>query len=308
MRTVIGGNGTDTTSAALALMDDNSELILMHLFLIGLPEHPQAIYATDFEAPLVWRPRGTFLPAVITRSTVTSQIGLQVDTMDVAYAPANKSFTDSVVDTSPLQLAQIGFYDNWPIRVWRVIMPKFGDADSIGAYVLFGGRVAQTVVDEQKIVFTINSFLDVVNQQIPANVIESTNVLASFAGAHPPTGFATVPQFTVFADGTQTVIDGDCTNFAGHIFSDHVFQNGWLVFNSPTSGLRSIFATIADNTSFTDGGGHVHNRFTIFGELPWTPVGSDTFFVSAPFPVDQADESGVGYFGFPYVPDPEGGV
>src|SRR5581483_1093340 len=170
------------------------------------------------DIPLYWGQVGTFIPGVTQRSQVTVKIGLQVDSVTFSYSPSNRIFTNSVATTSPIQLAYTGYYDLKPVRIWRCFQPTPGDANSLGATPLFGGRVNSCEVGRDWIKFTVNSFLDVLNQKIPANVIENTNPLASYAGAKPPAGFSNIPRFLTINPSTNSVLTLQCLNFPGHIF------------------------------------------------------------------------------------------
>jgi Uncharacterized conserved protein (DUF2163) len=310
MRKVTGGNGTDTTAAVATWLAAGNEFRLANLYLIGEPEDPMAVWLTDYEAPLLWPVWGTFQPAVISRGTVTSKIGLEVASLDVTWTPKQPAaFTQSVSTASPYQLAQLGYYDNWRVRLWTVYMPMPGDANTYGCSELFGGRVADTTVERGAIKFTVNSFLDVVNQYVPTNVIELTNTLASYTAATPPKGFSHIPQFNVVQGDSPTEVIGDMTYPNLHsILNANVCQHGYLVFNSgPGATLGGVWASIQQNIKITLPGGYNqpnsdYNQFILYTPLPWAPTpGVDTFYVSGQAPIDQSDGS---YFGFPYVPNP----
>lgn len=297
MRKVWGTNGEDNTAAAFAWLKVNRVIEgLPHLYLIGEIGDPNAIWATDYSRALTWGP-GTFPPAVISRGSITTKIGLDVATLDLTYSPANRIITQDTRTTSPLHLAQHGFYDSppWRVRIWRVIMSTPGDCNTFGAYELFGGRIANSAVDRLKVVWKVNSWLDVLNQKVPSNVIENTNVLASYAGAHPPSGFSTIPRFSVAADSDETVLILDCTSSAGHIFDENVFAGGWMMFDfasagSPNETLGGFWSIVGGNKDFIDGLGYHHNRVQLYTPLIFPPTpGADTCFVSAPFPVDASD-------------------
>jgi Uncharacterized conserved protein (DUF2163) len=317
MRSVTGGNYQDTTSAVQAYLAANTELWMANLYLIGPPEHPQALRLTDWESPLWWIPGGKFLPAAgITRGKITSKIGLDVASLDLTWSPANRTFTQNLSTSSPLQLAQLGFYDNWPVRVWRLYMPTPGDANTLGAMALFGGRIAQTSVDRAQIKWTVNSWLDVVNQQVPSTVIENTNTMSGFAGAVPPYGFNFIPQFQVVEAVDTNIVVAACTGpqDAGRIFSYNAFYQAALVFNNgPNSTLGGLWAIIGQSEPWPGypsppPGGYTANQFNLYGNLPWPPTANDTFFVSSPPLVDSADQASGLFYGFPYVPSPETAV
>jgi hypothetical protein len=303
MRTVIGGNGSDTTAAVLAYLAANNSFRLANLYLIGNPEDPNAIWLTDYDSPLLYSCWGMFRPGVITRGQVTSEFGLDVQSLDLTWSPEATSIGMSIPTANPFQLAQMGFYDNWPVRVWTVYMPTPGDANTLGASELFGGRIAKSSTNAAGIIFTVNSFLDVVNEYVPANVVEVLNTLAAYAGATPPQGFSTIPQFSVAAGPSITEINGACTTDPGQVFDANAFQGGFLVFNSgPGATLAGVWSAIQGNIRVTIAGTD-YNQFNLYQPLPWPPTpGVDTFYVSAASPINKADGS---YYGFPFVPAPE---
>lgn len=314
MRSVLGGDGSDTTSAVAAWLSAGNEFAMANVYLIGEPEDPMALWLTDWESPLCWPiwtkekvAPGTpnaFDPAVIKRSTVSSKIGLDVQTLTITWTPKAGTPSQSIATATPHQLAQLGFYDNWPVRVWTCYMPTPGDANTYGCSELFGGRIATPTVARNAITFKVNSWLDVVNHTVPTNVIELLNTAASYAGATPPAGFSQIPVFNVITGGSPTMVIGDCVSpSAHHIFSTNAFQRGFLVFkDGPGATLARMWSAIKANNSVNVSGTN-YNQFLLYAPLPWAPTpGVDTFYVSAAAPINQADGS---YYGFPYVPNPE---
>lgn len=303
MRQVIGGDGSDKTSLVQAWLASGAPLTLANLYLIGELEDPLAIWLTDWESPLLWSAWGTFRPAVVKRGTVESKIGLEVSNLDVTWSPRVAPFTQNTSTANPYQLAQMGYYDNWKVRIWTVYMPTPGDANTYGASELFGGRVADTTIERGVVHFQVNSFLDVVNQDVPSNLIELTNTLAAYTAATPPKGFSNIPQFDVIAGDSPTEVIGDMTSPDPHsILDTNVCQHGYLVFNRTANAtLGGVWAAIQQNIRVTLPD-REYNQFVLYTPLPWTPTpGLDTFYVSGSAPIDKSDGD---YFGFPYVPDP----
>jgi hypothetical protein len=304
MRTCIDGAGNDSTAAVVAYLLAGNEFILKTLYLIGEPDDPHAIWLTDNEAPLLWSCWGTFKPAVIRRGTVSSKVGLDVTTLSVAWNPPVPATFGATIDTaSPYQLARMGYYDNWTFRAWTVYMPTPGDANTFGCSELFGGRIASSSTQRGQIQFEVNSFLDVVNETVPLNVIQITSTLAGNVVATPPRGYSVVPQFITVAGSNNTTILGDCTNIGGApIFPTNSLQLGYLVFNGGEgSTLQGVFSAVLTNYNAIVGAVH-HNGFVLFSALPWSPVaGVDTFYVSAAAPVDISEGA---TDTFPFVPSP----
>jgi Uncharacterized conserved protein (DUF2163) len=307
MKTVIAGNGSNSTAAVLAWLAAGNQFHLANLYLIGEPDQPRAIWLTDWETPLSWPVAGTFLPAVISRGTISSKIGLEVQSLDVSWTPRAQPATQSIATASPYQLARMGYYDNWPVRVWSVYMPTPGDANTYGCSEAFGGRVASVTIQRGALKFKVNSFLDCINQQVPTNVIEVLNTAAAYTGASPPKGFVNIPQFIVqLGSSTNVVVGFQTFPDPGSILDTNNVQGGYLVFNGgPDSTLAGVWSAIQQNTSVAVGGG-TYNQFVLYAPLPFPPSLTDTFYVSGPAPINRADGD---LFGgsFPFVPNPETG-
>jgi Uncharacterized conserved protein (DUF2163) len=308
MRTVIGGDGSDTTAAVAAWLSSNRQIALANLILIGEPEDPLAQWLTDYESPLNWPLWGTFQPAVIKRGRITTKIGLEVESLDLTWSPPVTAPTQNISTANPFQLAQAGVFDNMRVRIWTCYMPTPGDANTFGASELFGGQIGDCSIKNAQLAITVNSWLAVVNQQVPTNVIELTNTQAAYNGAVPPKNYSSVPFFTVVAGSSPSVIVADCTSDAHHIFGNNSFQHGYMVFLSGAGAtLAGLWASVQQNTKITVPGGYGgahsdYNQFVLYTPLPWTPTpGVDKFYVSGASPVDQSDGD---YYGFPYVPDP----
>ncbi len=301
MKQVINGQGQDSTAAVAAWLAANNQLWLRNLYLIGEPEDPRALWLTDHESPLLWSLWGTFRPAVIKRGTVNSSIGLDVDKLDLTWSPLPASSSSRIDRAGPYKLAQLGIYDNWPVRVWTCYMPTPGDADTFGCSELFGGYIASSSVERGTVQLTVNSFLNVVNQAVPTNVIELTNTRAAYRAATPPPGFSQVPQFKVLEGSSTRTVIGDCTSPLAHqLFDTNVFQHGYLVFNRGGT-LDGVWSAILENYDAMVAGSH-YNGFVLYSPLPWAPdPETDTFYVSAAFPINKEDGE---YAGFPFVPSP----
>lgn len=304
MRRCVNGAGVDTTATVQTYLADNVSLLIRHLYLIGDPENPQSIYLTDHEGPVIYNPWGTFFPSVVTRGSIACKIGLEVQQTTVSWTPGSQGFGSTTTTSNAIQLARLHFYDNWPVRIWKIFMPTPGDCNTLGGCEWFGGRIGDVTIGRNQLQFTVKSFLDVVTQKVPANVIESTSTLAGYTAATIPAGDPSVPQFQCFPGSTTTSIIADCTGpTVGKIYSGNLFTGGYMVFLSGAGAtLAGVFSAIGANGAFTDGNGNRHSSFTIYTPLPYPPTpGVDTFYVSTAAPINPQDGS---YFGFSFVPDP----
>lgn len=308
MRTFAKGDGSDSTAAVLAHLAAHKELWLADLYLIGELEDSMGERLTDWESPLSWPLWGTFNTATVTRGRVKSKFGLEVENLEVTWAPKVAAAGTSLATANKYQLAHSGFYDNKKFRLWRLLMPTPGDANTLGGCEWFGGRIAETKVERAKITFKVNSFLDVINQPTPPNVIELNNTAANFAGNTPVVsdGETQIPQFTVVAGSTSSKILADCTGpTLGKIYGTNKFQYGYIVFNRGSS-LAGYWSPVAQSLDHNAGGGIHYNEFDVYGGFPWDPTPGDTFYASIKPPINLQDSAvGFAYFGFPFVPPPE---
>jgi hypothetical protein len=301
MKSVTGGNGQDTTAAVVAHLAAHKDLTLANLYLIGEIEDPAAILLTDWESPLLWSAWGTFQTTVITRGNVKSAIGLEVESLDLTWSPKNDVLTTSIATASPYQLARLGYFDNKRVRVWRCVMPTPGDANTFGAYELFGGFIGEVEPTLGSIKFSINSYLYVLNQKVPTGVIEVTDTLASYTGFTPPHGFSVIPQFGIFAGTTANVLVCDqITPTLDGIPADDDLNDAVVVFNGGAGAtLQGAYSIIGRNTEYIDGHDNHHTQLQLFSPLPWAPTpGVDTFFIASKPNME-------GETGFPFVPSAE---
>jgi hypothetical protein len=316
MKTFIGGNLTNTTAAVQSFLAAGNQYLMRDLYLIGDVNDPTALFLTNHESALTWNfIQQPFQPARIERGSITTSIGFDAETLSMKWTPSGYSSGQTVATADYRTLARLGYYDNRDVRVWRTIMPTPGDANTYGAAAWWGGRIADVTVDRGQIEFSINSYLDCLDSLVPVNIISNQGTMAAFSGAAPPPGFSVIPYFDVFTGSTNTVIYGDVLSpySTGHIFSNNVFQRGYLVFiPGPGSTLQGFYSAIAQNLEFTDGHSNNHNAFTLYTPMPWPPAAysagsGDQFYVSAPPPVTQTEAAAAGtdYTDFPYVPAAE---
>jgi hypothetical protein len=311
MRKVIGGNGSDTTAATQAWLEETVNPTIRDLIIIGPPEDPKSIYLTNHDRPLFYTPYGLFRPAVVSRDRVNCKVGLDSQSLAINWTPgqpAASSQTSNTGTASPYQLAAQHFFDNWPVLILKCFLPTPGDANTLGATPWYGGRIHNAVNKRNRITFNTKDYLDVLNQKVPTAVVEVTNTLASSAPVTLPAGDPSVPIFSCIAPSSEDYIVADCLSpTADKIYSGNQFAGGYMVFLAGSGAtLAGAWAPIGQNGEYTDGHGNHHSEFEIYGALPWPPTpGVDTFYVSATAPINLGDE---GYYGFPYVPQPQSSV
>lgn len=302
-RICYNGLGLDNTAALKNFLATVKNPLIKYLYLIGNIDSPNAIWATDHEAPLNYLPIGVFQNTTISRSNLTFKVGLDIQTCTITWAPQNRVYTNTLATANPLQLAAAHQYDMVPVRIWKVYMPTPGDCNTVGAVEWFGGVVSSCKVGRSGIEFSCKSYTYVLSQKTPANVIEVTNSLGGYtAVTAPPT--SKTPVFNTYIGSTQSVILADClTPTPFHVYGDGTFNLGFMVFlQTAGATLAGAWCVVGISTSFTDGV-RQHSKFQVYAGLPFPPTpGVDEFYVSSAAPVNFGDP---GYFGFPFVPNPE---
>lgn len=320
MRTFTDGNGNDSTAAAKAFLAANQSLRFADLYLIGELEDPLATWLTGYESDLLWSSWGTFKHSTIVRDRITSKIGLEVQTLQVTWSPQLTAFGTTPATANPYQKAQSGFYDNTKFRLWRALLPTPGDCNTYGAMDWFGGRIAATEISRGQIKWTVNSFLDALDQPVPPNVIEASNALAGFSGAVPvladgetqypvfqvtnPASFKSLPPLS-----TTTFLGACLSPTANKVYNNNRFALGYIQF-MPGSSLAGYWSPVASNVLYDAGDGHHYNQFQVFAAFPWAPTPGDQFYASTQMPPDYATALavGAGFKGFPFVPQPQTAV
>lgn len=299
VRTFIGGNGADTTNIAMAFLRSATKVRFADLVLIGDLTDTAADFLTDWETSLCWPIKGTFKPSVISRGSITSQVGLEVDHLELKWSPAQGTPGNTIATATKYQLAQMGFYDHKEFHLFRAPMDIPGDVNTMGATEYFGGWVAHTRVEEGQITFTIESFLNVLGRKIPLNTIASTSMLAGYSGATPVLvdGETNIPRFSIVAGSRSTVLLADCLSpTAAKIYGNNKLARGYVYFDS--GSLKGVWSAIGTNSNYNAGAGVHHNQIQIYSPLPWPPAVGDTFYVSTQRPPLAGD------YAFLYVPGP----
>ena len=298
MKRVINGDNVDTTASILAWLKSGVPLYLATLYMIGEFDDPNVLLLTDWPSHLYYKIHGVFQSTNISRDAVSCSIGVDVSSLSVSWSPTNSQF---------LKNALAGMYDGWPVRIWTGYMETPGNLDDAGCSELFAGRISDYEVDAGEIRFTCANLLEIANQNIPAQVVEITNPIASAIGAVPPAGASELPLLDVIAGSTTNVlICRVASPNANHIYSTDELHNGFLIFyRGATATVGGSWSAILTNEEVVIAGNH-YNHITLCTPLPLVPTpGLDQCYLSISAPVNLADGN---YAGFPYVPSPESAI
>jgi len=309
MRAFISGSGADSTAAVQTHLAAHRALHLADLFVIRTAPNFAGFYLdrtfllTDYPSRLVWNYRGTFEPAVVSRNDVESKIGLEADKLQVMWSPQDSDILadDGAGHTLLTVIEGLGqdIFDNGTLELWRCLMPTIGDCNTLGACLLFSGRIGDIDADRLKATISVMSRLEVLNEMVPTNLIEPTNIVAQYTtGQALNAGPST---FELVSGSNRSVLFADPTDApGGYTPANGSWDFGYVVMGSPGKlggshrGIREQLYT---------GGHHV---FYLYEPLPFDPLVGDTFGAFIPVPRDAAGASTQGseFAGFKYVPQP----
>lgn len=227
-----------TASTALkALLLNSRAYFMAELFTFTLFDGTVLRYTT-WDADLTVS--GNFFDSgdvLFNRSTVQWALGTQVDSLTVnAYPQAS-----STVEGIPfLTAVRLGVFDGATFELDRLFMATPGDT-SAGAVVIFTGRVGDIVAGRSTVTFTINSYMELLNVDMPKYQWQPSCVWTVYdvnCGVNRATF-----QVTTTATGTPKV---DQIPF-GSGQANGYFADGTLKF---TSGVNAgLTRSIGTNTS-----------------------------------------------------------
>jgi hypothetical protein len=287
MRAFTDGNGNDSTSAVKAYLAAHRSLLCADLFEIKTMVQGAAwskdLLLTTFDRPLAWSHIGTFAPARLKRGTVESAISLEATSLDLEWYlwPTDMMFGS----TSMLASFAAGVWDNGVVRLFRTVMPTLGDCNTFGACELFTGRIADVTITRTGVQIKVNCPLELLEQQIPANLIEPGNPAAQYGLGQPLAGLTSAPVFEAGGSSTPLVVVGSCmAPVNGQLFGADIFDFGYIQFTS--GDCQGMLATVR-RSAVKDG----LNWFYLYDALPWTPQAGDSFNAYVPFA--RASSSGI---------------
>ena len=156
-------------SPALATLFDtqtfvSADLITITLVLGGV------IYLTSADINLTWE-GNTYLSGAprIERSSISQKTGLQVSTVKLTLYPAP---TDIIGGISWLSAFRRGMFDGASVTIQRAFAPAWGQAIT-GTILMMAGRVADSTFGRSKIEVEVNSWTELLSNQMPRTYYQS---------------------------------------------------------------------------------------------------------------------------------------
>lgn len=282
MRTFKDGSGADSTAKVRNYLANGGKLLMADLIQIstavqGAPWSKQFRYIASgcSDAPVLWAPQGMFLPGRVSRSEITSEIGLTAQTPQINWLLDGNDIMLGAMTV--LQSFRHGLWDNGIVSIWGLAMPTPGDGASFGACEIFTGRIADYSRTRTGVALNIHSPLELLDQDIPTNLIEASNPGAEYGIGQPPKGLSSVPTFSVQSGSTQAVVLGQCTGpTGGQLFAAETFDFGYIVGTSGNN--QGIYRAVRRSAQAFG-----YNQFYLYQPFPFAPQPGDTFTAYVPY-------------------------
>jgi len=196
------------------------------------------------------------------KAKMHAAVGLQVDTLVFDVIPA-----DATINGAPFLVAvREGVFDGAELTYLGAYWPGGTYANPVvptGTVKKYIGNVAEVDISRNLATFTINSYLELLNQNMPRNLYQATcvNTLFDASCTLSQSSFAT--SATTASGSTTSAINATLTQTAGY------FNLGTVTF---TSGANAgVSRTIS---TYTQGG-----VVNLIAPLPSAPAPGDTFSI-----------------------------
>lgn len=232
------------------------------------------------------------------RGKVKWRIGLEVDTLQFTVMPngatINGQAFNKALKEGAFDGAEVTFYHAyWAQQAFTpLILPT-------GVVTMFSGKVAPVQAGRSKVMFTVNSAVDLLNQNLPKNLYQAGCINTLYDSG------CTLNSASFAVAGVVAV--GSLANFIGATFSQATgyFDLGKITFTSGVNNgiSRSVKQYIKGTTS----------TFALMSPFPNAPAAGDTF--NAYPGCDKAKDTCQNKFsnlanfrGFPFIPENTTGV
>ncbi len=295
----------ETSGGALATLLATRQFQWVGLYKIVLVNGGTTYYTTG-DVPLSFG-GNTYLTAAQvgaifgkkgSRTKIKWQIGVEVDTMEFDVIPNSGTIGGQywldAIKQGVFDSADVTFmHAYWPQQAYTaLILPT-------GVLTMFAGRVAPLTSGRSSTKFTVNSYLDLLNQNLPKNLYQSgcINTLYDTGCTLNPASF--VLAGTALTGSTASILNATIANASGY------FDLGKIVF---TSGVNNgIGRGIKQYLKGSPG------TVALMSPFPQTPANGDTFNI---YPgCDKLQSTCTAKFnnlanfrGTPYIPENATGV
>jgi uncharacterized phage protein (TIGR02218 family) len=276
------------SAGLIALLNSGNQFLMADLYTITLSGGFVVRY-TSADTDLTYG-GSLFSRFMIGRSKTKVSVGVDVDTLNVKV---NAAPTDLLNGGQWLPAARNGALDGATLKLEKIFMPTWGDT-SLGAIILFQGRVSDVELGRSEAAIIVKSELELLDTQLPRNFYQSSCLNTLFDNGCGLVKSAYAVTSTV-STATTTQINSALAQAAGY------FSLGTIRFTSGANNgiTRSVRA-------FAGG------AFTLALPLVTAPSPGDSFTAYPGCDKTKATCEGtkfgnnvVNFRGFPFIPDPE---
>ena len=252
-------------SAALGALFDTNAFVSADLYTFLLPGGGTA-YLTSADANLTYE-GVTYLSGAprIERSAISQKTGLQVASVKIDVFP---TANDTIGGLTWLSALKRGYFDGGSVTISRVFAPAWGQPVT-GAILMMAGRIADATFGRSKASIEINSWTEVLSNQMPRTYYQSpcNNTLGDAR-----CGF---DLSLCEVGGTITSVDS-----ASVFVVDLALPFNWLAYGRlimASGGCNTERRPIASNSGPTEYG----NQVILQVPLSQAPAVGDTFIAYA---------------------------
>ena len=156
-------------SPALATLFDTNTFVSADLITITLVLGG-AVYLTTADTNLTWN-GNTYLSGSprMERTSISQKTGLQVSSVKLTLYPAA---TDIIGGISWLSAFRRGMFDGATVTIQRAFAPVWGQPNT-GTILMMAGRVADSTFGRSKIELEVNSWTELLSNQMPRTYYQS---------------------------------------------------------------------------------------------------------------------------------------
>jgi uncharacterized phage protein (TIGR02218 family) len=218
------------------------------------------------------------------------KVGVEVDTLVFDVLPGSAL----VEGEAFLSAVRQGVFDGAEMTLYRAFMPTYGNV-AAGTVIMFAGRVAEIDAGRSLATFSVNSHLELLNQNMPRNLYQSGCVNTLFDVSCTLNAASFAVSDTVSTGSTQSVITP-----ATLIEPNGYFDLGVITFTSgAASGLSRTVKTYIQGTPGT---------VSLISPLTVAPQAGDSFLIYPGCDKQQSTCQNkfaniTNFRGFPYVPE-----
>jgi uncharacterized phage protein (TIGR02218 family) len=232
------------------------------------------------------------------RAKMKWRLGVEVDTLQFDVLPNGAQINGQDFNTAVKQ----GVFDGADVTFYHAYWPQQAYTPVIaptGVVTMFVGRVAPVKAGRVTTSFTINSYLDLLNQNIPRNIYQTRCINTLYDGGCTLNQASFAVSGAVLTGSTASIINATIANATGY------FDFGKIIF---TSGANNGISRSIKQYVYA-----APSTIALMSPLPNAPAIGDTFSIYAGCDKLQKTCSSkfsnlANFRGMPYIPENSTGV